>query len=289
MRESGKRNGRRALWWFMAMLMVAVGGMAGCATTSAGLAGGGARTLWQSREQFVKIEKQDKTAQGMAPANAHPADVPVERLRDVLASIEVRFDGKDKAVPLFYDEELDILSDKLHAGLAAAGSDEDVTFAIIGHYPVLLGLKERMVTTGRVFCRDGRLNIIFGDVHRSVKENEDRRLYPFLPGSRTVAHQGEWALTARSGGESFAMERPDWVTYPIVGSAAPVVAPTLRERGGTIPAATTAPSVSPPEKPVTTGRKSVEERLRTLNDLHDKKLITDEEYRAKRQEILNEL
>ena len=42
----------------------------------------------------------------------------------MLASIEVGSTDKDKAVPLFYDEELYILSDKLHAGLAAAGPDE---------------------------------------------------------------------------------------------------------------------------------------------------------------------
>ncbi len=276
-----RENGKRALWWFL-MMLVTVGGGAGCATAGAGPA---ARTLWESREQFVKIEKQDKPAQGIAPANAHPADVPVERLREMLASIEVRVADKDKTVPLFYDEELDILSDKLHAGLAAAGPDEDVAFAIIGHYPVLLGLKERMVTTGRVFCRDGRLDIIFGDVHRPVKDNEDRRLYPFLQGSRAVARQGAWALTARAGGESFAMERPDWITFPIVGSAAPAVAPAVREETGR-PAV---PSAVSPAKPAATARKSIEERLRTLNDLHDKKLITDEEYRTKRQEILNEL
>lgn len=282
MRENGKRSGKRALWWFL-MVLVTVGGAAGCATTSAGLKS--TRTLWESREQFVKIEKQDKPAQGIAPANAHPADVPVERLREMLASLELRFADKDKTVPLFFDEELDILSDKLHAGLAAAGPDEDVTFAIIGHYPVLLGLKERMVTTGRIFCRNGRLDIIFGDVHRPVKDNEDRRLYPFLQGSRAIARQGEWALTMRPGGESFAMERPDWVTFPIVGSAAPAVAPAVREETGR-PAA---PSAVSPAKPAATGRKSMEERLRVLNDLHDKKLITDEEFRTKRQEILNEL
>ncbi len=269
------------------MMLVTLGGAAGCATTGADLAG--RENVWQSRDQFVKIEKQDKPAQGAVAVNAHPADVPVERLRDIFASIEVGSDSN--AVPLFHDEELAILGDNIHAGLAAARPDEDVTFAVIGHYPVILGLKQRSVTTGRVFCREGQVNIIFGDVHRVVRDNEDRRLYPFLPGSRSVAHQGEWKLTARKGGESLVMVRPDWVTFPIVGPAAPVVAPAVREEPGrAAPAGTaTTPSVVSPAKPAAAGRKSVEERLRTLNDLHDKKLITDEEYRAKRREILDEL
>jgi hypothetical protein len=37
------------------------------------------------------------------------------------------------------------------------------------------------------------------------------------------------------------------------------------------------------------GAKSVEQRLSILQALHEKKLITDEEYAAKRKQILDEL
>jgi hypothetical protein len=274
--------------WFMMALMVTV---AGCAAMRTGQGGDTiVKTLWQSRDQYVAIEKLERPAGVTATANAHPADISVDRLRSAFASLEVRLPGKDKKIPLFYDPELKILSENIRAGLASAGPDEDVTFAVIGHYPALLGvLQERKVTTGRVFCRDGQLNIIFGDVLRDVREDEDRRLYPFLPGSRGAAAPGKWALTAKQEGESFIMTRPDWVTFPLAGPPAPIAAPAGRQENGVTGAENKeAPAVSP-EKPAGPVKKSVEERLVILNELWNKKLITEEEYRQKRLEILNEL
>ena len=43
------------------------------------------------------------------------------------------------------------------------------------------------------------------------------------------------------------------------------------------------------ERPAPAAKKGIEERLMILNDLRNKKLITDEEYRTKRMDILNDL
>jgi hypothetical protein len=170
-------------------------------------------------------------------------------------------------------------------------------------------LKKRMVTAGRVFCQDGQINIIFGDVHRDLTETmgvpEDRRLHPFLIGSRggTVGtHEG--VLLPKPDGEVFAKLRDFWIYFPI---NAPEAQPASLENGVAAPenkGAVVAPSpgnMSPAtetrkstpgmnrEYPAPAVKKTVEERLTILNALRDKKLITDEEYRAKRQEILNEL
>jgi hypothetical protein len=281
----------RAAWWFMAALLIAVGGVSGCATLTSQGRDATVKSIWQARDQFVAIEKQDRQPGATVPANAHPADIPADRISSALASIDIRLPGKDKTVSLFNDPELRILGENIHKGLAGAGPDEDVTFAVIGHYPILLGvLQERRVTTGRVFCRDGRLQIIFGEVLRDVKDNEDRRLYPFIPGARGKAASLSVTLTEKPGGESFDLQRQDWLTFSLAAPAVPVAAPAVRPEGesaGTGSKAA-APAVSP-GKPAASGRKTVEERLMILNDLHDKKLITDEEYRAKRLEILNEL
>ncbi|HEY6874562.1 MAG TPA: SHOCT domain-containing protein [Geobacteraceae bacterium] len=283
MARTGIRFMGVSAWWLVVVVAMA-GGIGGCATARTG--DGREKIVWQSRDQYVKIEKQDRPAGAAVSANLHPADVPAERLRGMLGSIEVRPRGEEKGVRLFNDEELAVLGDNIHAGLAQAGPDEDVTFAIIGHYPVLMGLvKERLVTTGRVFCRDGEVDIIFGDVHRPVRENEDRRLYPFLPGTRGAAAPREWLLAARTGGETFAVIRPDWVTFSLASPPTPAAAPAPASAG---PEKTAAPAISP-AKPAAPGGKSAAERLMILNELHDKRLITDEEYRAKRLEILNEL
>jgi hypothetical protein len=284
----GKNASRFKQWapvCFIIALVVMSAGVAGCATTKPEETR--ERTLWQVRDQYVKIEKQDRQAGITVPANLHPANVSADRVRDMLESIEVRF-PEDKVGRLFNEEELTVLSENIHVGLGLARPDEDITFAIIGHYPVLLGLKERMVTTGRVFCRDGELDIIFGDVHRIVREFEDRRLYPLLPGSRSAAPPREWRLAVKPGGETFTLTRPDWVTFSLAAQPPPVPAPAPPVGESTGAEKKAAPAVSP-AKPAAVGKKSAEERLMILNELHDKKLITDEEYRAKRLEILNEL
>lgn len=274
---------------FIVALLAAACVIAGCATTGTVEARG--KTIWQHGDQYVKIEKQDYPAGDKVTANTHPADIPADRLRTMLESIEVRFTGKGKNVQLLDDDEITILSENIHTGFASARSDEDVTFAVIGHYVALMGfLKERMVTTGRVFCRDGQLNIIFGEVHRSVKENEDRRLYPFLPGSRGAAASREWTLAAKPGMEDFTMKRPDWVIFPVAGPAVPVAEPAVPQGSGSTGTVKKAViPAEPREKPALVGKKSVEERLMMLNELRNKKLITEEEYRAKRLEILNDL
>ncbi len=266
------------------------------------------RTLWKSGEQYVAIEKQDRPSGITVKANEHVTEISVDRLRTALASIDLRLPDADKSIALFNEEELRILSEYVAEGLALAGQDEDVTFAIIGNYVEALGfLKKRMVTGGRVFCQDGQINIIFGDVHRLLGETmgvqEDRRLHPFIIGSRSGAvgeHKG--MLLPKTGGEIFAKMREEWVLFPIKGpesfptsqeSVAPASGTKESGQENIAPAPGTreaAPAAAPyAGKPAAAVKKSVEERLMILNELRNKKLINEEEYRAKRLDILNDL
>ena len=273
--------GKTIMWSLMVVFMAAIGTLSGCATF--GTAQGGrttVATVWQAGDQYVAIEKQDQPAGATIIPNSHPQDIHADRLRSALGSIEVRLPGQAKGVQLFNEPELTVLTENISKGLAKAGTDEDVTFAAIGHHAAVMGLfKERRLTAGRVFCRDGEINIIFGDLLRDVKENEDRRLNPILPGSRSSSAPRNWELTVKTG-ETFSMKRPDWITFPIMGPAISVGIPGVPQETGTTGTVV---------KPAPTAKKSIEERLMLLNDLHDKKLITEDEYRAKRLEILNEL
>ena len=276
------------------------------------------RSLWNSGEQFVAIEKQDRQAGVTMKANEHLSEISVERIRNALESIDLREMDKDRSISLFNEPELRILPEYIAEGLALAGPDEDVTFAIIGNYVESLGfLKKRMVTTGRVFCQDGQINIIFGDVHRILTDTmgvpEDRRLYPFLPGSRGGSvGKVEGVLLPKPGGEIFAKMRSDWIVFSVQGSETPYTPPAARLDSGAAPG--TAPVAAPGvktmtpaavrdtggatgqdqrpvyrERPAPAAKKGTEERLMILNDLRNKKLITDEEYRTKRMDILNDL
>jgi hypothetical protein len=305
------------------------------------------KKLWSSGEQFVAIEKQDRQQGVAVRPNQHITEISVERVRSMLESMELRSGDKDRNMPLFNEEEIKILSEYIPVGLALSGPDEDVTFAVIGLYVEALGvLKKREVTTGRVFYQDGRINIIFGDIHRELKETmgvkEDRRLNPFLAGSRagSVGYQGGTILP-KQGGEIFAKNRQDWVAFQLSSGQGEAIAqaeqesaeetvPARRENTGTLsPApnelASGAPKYSPQQAqpaeqkytppaaaqrytpatvaPSYTGsavrgnaqsaqpvvKKSIEERLVILNNLRNKRLITEAEYREKRMEILSEL
>ncbi len=314
----------RVVGCFMTALMFAVG-VTGCsyipfmhADKSEQKEEKAVRTLWKSSEQYVAIEKQDRQAGVPMKANEHLTEISVERIRIALESIDFRPQDKDKSISLFNEPELKILPEYIAEGLALAGPDEDVTFAIIGNYVEMMGiLKKRMVTTGRVFCQDGQINIIFGDVHRILAETmgipEDRRLNPFLPGSRGGSvGKAEGMLLPKPGGEIFAKTRSDWIVFPVQGSETPYTPPAARVDSSAAPG--TAPVAAPGartmtpaavrdtggaagqdlrpvyrERPAPAAKKGIEERLMILNDLRNKKLISDEEYRTKRMDILNDL
>jgi hypothetical protein len=242
------------------------------------------RNVWERADQFVAVEKQD----GVAPTpNDHPAKLAPETIRATLANLRVQLEGSKEPSPLLTEGELEILGGAVQQGLGLAASDEDVTFALVGLHPALLGLfKQPMVTTGRLFVRDGRLNLILGLVYEPVSDRDDRRLKPFVPGSRVAGRRPEWRVTSKNG-ETVQVEsdRTGWLVLPLV-AAAPPLQPTQTEISPGVKPGAGAPVIDASPRPP---GKSVEERLIILNELMKKGLITDEEYKAKRLQIMNEL
>ena len=278
----------------LAMVVLVVGGLQGCASLSKGPADTGAgRTIWKVREQFVEVVPQER---GVGTANDHPVSVSPAELRRYLASVAVLLPGAGAPVPLLSDTELKVLEDAGLKGLSQAAPDEDVTFAVYGYHPALQGfLKQTKVTTGRMFYQEGRLNLIFGIVQREVLDTEDRRLNPFVPGSRLTPSILDGRITAVAGGVPFTLKRPDWLVFAPAGSVPPPAEPTKSRPEAVAPVVAPAAPVAPvPEAPKRVDRpagqtRSLEERLMLLNELKQKGLITEEEYRAKRTRILDEL
>jgi hypothetical protein len=278
----------------------------------------GDRTIWHSREQNVKIVKQEAVKGGIVTQNDHPIILDSGQIRSALAFLEVRLSGADKLIPIFTAPELDVLCGKLSEALAQAGPDEDVTFAVVGQRKAVYGLaRQRKMTTGRVFYREGKLNIIFGKMVDDINEenrhdyraDNDFRLNPLTPGSRVKPVSHKWALEEQPDAQFHAsggMLRSDWLVLDLADMAAhealgvkpaklaraPMEAPSIpqqeiapQESRKETTASGPAPSIPSAAKP----NKTIEERLTILNNLRDKKLITDEEYKAKRNNILNEL
>lgn len=242
--------------------------------------------LWQSRDQFVALEPQDAGSTGPALPNEHPAALTGEQLATQLAALQFRATEHAPAVPLFTRNTLDALVPQLLIGLQQATPGDDLTFAVISLREALYGLaKEPSVTTGRLFIKDGRLNIIVGLAQHDVNEREDRRLAPFTPGSRRTTAGGQWQLQAPTQPPGYTLVRRDWAT--VATSWQPLTAPQ------SFPPATvpSAPMLHQPAPPLNQREpaRTPAERLTTLKELKDKELITDEEYRSKRLQIMNEL
>jgi hypothetical protein len=242
------------------------------------------RYLWQSRDQFVALERQDSTSTGPAQPNDHPAELTLEKISAILTSIEMRASPGSKAEPLLTAQSVEVLAPYLQQAIRQSSPGQDVTFATVGLYSALYGLaKSPKVTTGRVFFKDGRLNIIVGLVQQDVKDRDDRRLFPFTPGSRLKAPEGEWALQAQPGQAGFSVVRKDWIAFGDGWRASVTPAPVA---GQDLPAVPGTP-VQPVKRTIET--RSPADRLTTLNELKDKGLISIEEYREKRLEIFNGL
>lgn len=264
------------------------------------------RHLWQSRDQFVALERRDSAAGAAALSNDHPREISPDRLAAMLASITFHSADSGRPEQLLTNQSLEVLVPELVQGFRNAASGDDVTFAIIGLYTSKLGFaKSPKVTTGRAFYTEGRLNIIFGFAQKDFNEREDRRLSPFIPGDRQKPLEGEWSLLPQPGQKGFTLVRNDWVTFSDEWRAPDLQPPADRQKVPSLQtrsaqplklqapvAGNDVPAVQPPlVQPGTPNidTRTAAGRLTTLKELKDQGLITEDEYRSKRSEILNGL
>lgn len=236
--------------------------------------------LWQIGDQFVAIAPQDSPA---APPNEHPATLDRGRLASTFAALRLSERGETNTVPLFTEYQLEMLAEQVGSGLSRAKPNEDITFALIGNHLSLLGIAKRpKVTTGRVFMARGKLNIIFGQAHEEVSERDDRRLKPFIPGSRGKAPDPSFPdITSAAGKGAYSRQAPNWLVLSLLDAT-----PVPHQQAVT-PAVAPVPTTQPSPPQPSNQPAPAEERLKTLKNLREKQLITDEEYRSKRQQILD--
>ncbi|MCH7503533.1 MAG: SHOCT domain-containing protein [Proteobacteria bacterium] len=269
--------------------------------------------IWERGDQIVKLVRQDDDS---AAANDHPASITRGEIKAMLETLRFRFADEDPggvSVQVFTRTDIDNLGKAIATGLDRATPSQDLIFHVISARRLSSGAfaRRNRVCAGRVFYRDGKLNIIFGQIQSPYRKKNlygqiSEDFYPRNYGSRTVATTHDVILLPNAtvslyqvGGDV----RGDW----IIMEAGVAPAASSQDDDSRLALAPTGAAVEAPAKPSTTsttgnetasrtGDKSamssaadVEERLKALKQLRERGLISEDAYEAKMKDILQDL
>lgn len=280
-------------------------------------------TIWELNEQYVHLVAIEREA---APNN-HPVALDPVEVEQALASLQLWTKGgvfrDEQSLPVYPKGQASTIARYVVDALNKASPQEDVTFNIRSYADVLLSVgREREWTTGRVFYKDGKLNLIVGEYHKRVdkgKKNvegsfgvtDDFRDVNFdIAGRRSKGHMpGRIVNTA--GVEHGDTGRADWVTIEVLKAAkayrdaqTPVAARKEEEKVRNEAAKLTLErremreEMARMRKELKTLQESgtakaqtqpLEERLSKLQQLLDKGLITADDFKRRKAAILEEI
>lgn len=240
--------------------------------------------LYQSHGDYVRLVPIEPGAS----ANSHPFNISADQLARLLAEIKVGRTTSIDEVPVFSKEEVEKIAPPLAAALSKAGPNQDVTFAVASYRGIFGKYSPESVTTGRLFATGDSVNLIFGRIHQRKDSGElDYSEYtpPVVAGVRS--HRiGATVWKIVPGSAHFHGQRGDWLVFnrsEFPGAAAAPAAPPASEAGVKPGEATSAAPA------IDSKARAIEDRLRVLDELKKKGVITEQEYRERRREILQEL
>jgi len=279
-------------------------------------------TIWERNEQYVRLVQAEKNA----PPNDHPVKLDAIEVEQALSSLLLWIEGgilrNEESTVVYPRKQAALITKDIVDGLSKAAPDEDVTFNVRGYSDSLLAVvRVREWTTGRVFYRDGKLNLIIGEHRKRIdkaKKNvegafgviDDFRDVHFQVGSRH--HQGKMKgrIVTTEGVESGGAERPDWVMIDVAKAAlayreAQVPADVRKEETRakaaaaklTIERRQMREEMARMRKELQEMQKSqgsaslesLEERIGKLQQLKEKGLISDDEFLQRKEQILGEI
>lgn len=266
--------------WVVAVLAIAC-------NLGAAPAGRAVCGLCEEPDRFVRLQpRQSDIPAQHAASFSHPLSLNQDDLLPLLRRIHVQsrqegfFFGSTKGpvIEAFTAEDAQFLSTSLAKAFAAAQSEEVVVFGLA--HPRGSGLSE--ITTGCWFIEGGALHLILANYRTAVTlpgirsllwEEPLRRqpglVYELVPGEYQSLVQGKDehnSLFGSSRASQIAIQyRPiaEMDSPPGTVSGIPTLLPEPR--------------------------RALEERLEQLNRLRERGLITQEEYSAKKKELLDRL
>lgn len=280
--------------------------------------------IWRAGlNQYFKYVPQDETTYGK---NDQPVDLDAKTISTALEAL-VMLDKKifsSEAVGelVFAPSQIKLLGDNLAKGLKNATPDQDIIFVMQKKSTKLLLLTAREMVAGRAFYKDGKLNIIIGtydmernDAFESVYDPTGKENIPYTfnfgyrSGSKTSFKNDIEQVTGINTKLAGSTIHKNWFVIDVKAAAQAYLA-KLNNNNQTSPGVDEEALRQESEKLARERRQlrlemakmrkemqegtnseglTVEQRLKNLDELHDKKLITDDEYAQKRKEILGDI
>ena len=281
-------------------------------------------SVWELNEQYVRLVEIEPDAL----PNDHPVRIDKTELQQALASLQLWREGgvfrDEESLPVYPPGQAELIARYVSDALSKADAREDVIFNVRSYSSVLLSMaKEREWTTGRVFYEDGGLNLIIGEYQKRLDKGkkmvegsfgivDDFRDIYFDPGTRTRKGKMPGRIVTTSG-VKLAREgddRPDWVVLDIEAAALAYresqtpLEIRKEERRAKAEAAKLTVERRQMREQMARMRKelrdlsagggtretaSLEDRLGRLLELHEKGLISEDELKRRKEEILQEI
>lgn len=273
--------------------------------------------------QYIRLTGQDSAA----IPNQHPVTLDPKAVGDALSIIQVwekNWFKPNEAERVFSTQQAQLLGQHIALGLAKATPGQDIVFALGRTDKGFLGMRDLTYTSGRAFYANGKLNVIIGEYRRPPDKFQERASasanipeiqYFFSHGKRTKASKFKLAVVTGEGIDTHGPEgdkRRDWFEVDVQQAAATLatrIAAENQAAGGAESEAMRQEAarlaqerrelrleMARMRRDMEQGATasggaggSIEERLKALDELRTKGLVSEEEYTRKRAEILKDL
>lgn len=273
--------------------------------------------------QYIRLAEQDSTD----VPNQHPATLDGQAVSDALSIIQVwekNWFKPNEAEKVFSTSQAQLLGQYIALALGTATPGQDVSFALARTDKGFLGMRDLTYTSGRAFFVNGKLNVIIGEYRRAPDRFQERAnssagieevRYFFAHGKRTKPSDFKLAVVSGEGIDTRAVggsKRRDWFEIDVRQAAAALAARAAQENQAA--GSADAEAVRQEAARLAQERRelrlemarmrrdmeqgagqngaapaTVEQRLKSLDELRKKGLISDDEFARKREEILKDL
>lgn len=140
--------------------------------------------IWKSGYDSFVYSQIDVKKYG---TNDHPVALEKQQIFNALQSMRIRkegfFSNNEDAESLFAMETANRLAEYISKGLKQAKPDQDIYFTVQKRTKRLLVLTQKYITSGRMFYRDGSLNLIIGDYSKAINDALEMVLDPGQTGN----------------------------------------------------------------------------------------------------------